>query len=63
MKFQTYNGRNCKDTIEERLASRTTSKSGFNRCVVFWKFAYLLTRISNWGDSKSRIKWDKRSLT
>jgi hypoxanthine-guanine phosphoribosyltransferase len=29
----------------------------------FWKFAYLLTRRSNWGDSKSGIKLDKISMT
>ena len=35
------------------------------KCVlfIFWKFANLLTRRSNWGDSNSGIKWDKRIIT
>jgi hypothetical protein len=46
-----------------QLAEQSPNQ-GFKRCIFFfWKFAYLLTRRSNWGDSKSGIKWDKRSIT
>jgi hypothetical protein len=45
-----------------RLAEQPPNQ-GLKGAFVFWKFAYLLTRRSNWGDSKSRIKWDKRSIT